>query len=201
MMPLTLDALGRALAGNPKKSLIDPYLAPAGVMVLIYPKDGEHHVLLNKRSDSVEHHKGEIAFPGGAMDDGDESLRETALRETHEEMGVRPEDVRLLGELDDVPTISSYVMSPFVGTIPYPYPFRPSSVEVAEVLEVPLSHLMDPANHRIETRMKDGRLINGVAYGYRGNFVFGATARVLTRLLQIVEEAMYEDVTWQKRRA
>ena len=95
MMPLTLDALGRALAGNPKKSLIDPSLAPAGVMVLIYPKDREHHVLLNKRSDFVEHHKGEIAFPGGAMDDGDESLRETALRETHEEMGANSTTFRL----------------------------------------------------------------------------------------------------------
>jgi 8-oxo-dGTP pyrophosphatase MutT (NUDIX family) len=201
MKPPTLDALGRALTGNPKRSLIDPSLAPAGVLVLVYPKDGEHHVLLNRRSDSVEHHKGEIAFPGGGMDDGDESLRETALRETHEEMGIRPEDVLLLGELDDVPTSSSYVISPFVGTIPYPYPFRPSSVEVAEVLEAPLSHFMDRANHRIETRMKRGRLINGVAYGYRGSFVFGATAMVLTRLLQVVEEAMYEDVTWREKRA
>jgi 8-oxo-dGTP pyrophosphatase MutT (NUDIX family) len=193
MKSLTLTALGRALENNPKKSWIDSSLSPAGVLVLVYLKDREYHVLLNKRSDFVDQHRGEIAFPGGAMDPRDGSIKETALRETHEEMGVDPQDVRLLGELDDVPTISNYVINPFVATVRYPYFFNPNSDEVAEVIEVPLRHLMDRANHRIETKVQNTRLVNGVSYGYRGNFVFGATAKILTRLLEIVQEAMQEE--------
>jgi len=194
MKLLTLTALGRALGNNPKKSWVDSSLSPAGVLVLVYLKDCEYHVLLSKRSDTVDQHRGEIAFPGGAVDPRDGSIRETALRETYEEMGIDPRDVRLLGELDDVPTISNFVINSFVGTIRYPYFFNPNPDEVAEVIEVPLCHLMDRANHRIETRVQDSRLIHGVSYGYRGNFVFGATARVLTRLLEIVQEATQEGI-------
>lgn len=199
MKLLTMDALGRALTKNPKKSWIDPSLSQAGVLVLIYLKDGEYHVLLNKRSDSVEHHRGEISFPGGGMDPCDESVQETALRETQEEMGVNPRDVRLLGQLDDVPTISNYVINSFVGTIQYPYFFKPNSDEVAEVIEVPLAHLMNRANHRIETKMQNRQLINEVSYGYRGNLVFGATAKVLARLLEVVQKAMCEEVKCPKK--
>jgi len=194
MKLLTLTALGRALENNPKKSRIDSSLSPAAVLVLVYLKDREYHVLLNKRSDSVDQHRGEIAFPGGAMDPRDESIRETALRETYEEMGIDPRDVRLLGELDDVPTISNYLINPFVGTVQYPYCFNPNPDEVAEVIEVPLCHLMDRANHRIETKVQNSRLTHGVSYGYQGVFVFGATARILTRLLEIVQEATKEGI-------
>ena len=118
------------LAENPKKTISDPSLIPAGVMLLLYPKDGEYCILLNKRTNHVEHHKGEISFPGGSKDEEDATLLDTALRETHEEMGIRPQDIDVLGELDDTPTNSRFLINAYVGTIPYPYDFKPSAIEV-----------------------------------------------------------------------
>ena len=89
----TAQAIRRILSRNGKQYLDQPSLFPAGVMVLLYPKDGHPHLILNKRTDKVEHHKGEISFPGGAQDPQDKSFLDTALRETEEEMGIRRSDV------------------------------------------------------------------------------------------------------------
>ena len=183
------DAVRQLLSERDAREIDDPALAPAAVMILIYPKDGEYCVLLNKRSQRVEHHKGEISFPGGTRDPEDESLEATALRETHEEMGIRPEDVQVLGRVDDMATRSRFLMRPYVGTIPYPYDFRPFAAEVAEVLEAPLSILMDEANFREEVRIVDGELSISPAYAYDGHVVFGATARVLRQFLDLLRAA------------
>ncbi|MCH8109356.1 MAG: CoA pyrophosphatase, partial [Chloroflexi bacterium] len=156
-------------------------------------------VLLNKRSNHVEHHKGEISFPGGAKDQEDNTLRDTAIRETHEEMGILPEDIEILGELDDVATRSRFLMRPYVGTIPYPYDFKPFEAEVAEVIEVPISHLLDEENHRDETRIVDGELSYSPSYAYNGHVVFGATARVLKQFLELLETAPDKEALWKKK--
>ena len=96
-----------------------------------------------KRSSKVDSHKGEISFPGGKRDPEDTTMLDTALRETHEEMGVRPQDVEVFGALDQTATTSGFCTSPFAGTIPYPYDFQPCEDEVAVVLEVPVSSLLD----------------------------------------------------------
>ena len=123
------DALKRVLSSRQKSSAADPSLSPAAVLLLLYPKDGEYCILLNKRSEEVEYHKGEISFPGGVRDPEDRDFQETALREAQEEMGIDSEDVTVLGELDDVVTRTGFAVRVFVGTIPYPYPFSPSSRE------------------------------------------------------------------------
>ena len=156
------------------------------MLLLLYVKDGKHCVLLNKRTERVEHHKGEISFPGGTRDPADASLLDTALRETCEEMGVGPQDVEVLGELDDAQTTTSYLISPYVGAIPYPYDFAPSDGEVAEVLEVPLDALLDPDNARDEVRIADGLRVSSPVYSYRGHLIHGATARILDRLLGLL---------------
>jgi len=125
------DLLRRILLSDRSHNPSDSALVLAAVMVLIYLKDGLYCILLNKRTDLVEHHKGEMSFPGGRKDEEDRTLLETALRETHEEMGVRPQDVEVLGRLNDTPTSSGFLITPFVGTIPYPYEFSPSDEEVA----------------------------------------------------------------------
>ena len=190
----TLEAIRGALSRHTKSTVLDPSLVPAGVLVLLYPKNGEYCVILNRRSEQVEHHKGEISFPGGSREPQDSDLRETALRETHEELGVSPGDVDPLGQLDDTPTISNFVITPYVGAIGYPYAFKPSELEVTEVLEVPISALRDGENLRHDVRLIDGLLVHSTSYVYEGQVIFGATARVLTTFLALVEGIPQEAV-------
>lgn len=154
--------------------------------MLAYPKEGELHLLLNKRSESVEDHKGEVSFPGGRMDEGDGSLLDTALREAHEEVGVRPEDVRVIRRLDDVDTSTGYRVTPFLGSIPGGYPFVVSTVEVAELVEVPVAALLDGSTIRDETRFEDGVPVSRANYAHRGHLIWGATARIVTGLLELL---------------
>jgi 8-oxo-dGTP pyrophosphatase MutT (NUDIX family) len=178
--------LQQVLAQRVKKNITDSDLMPAAVLLLLYAKEGAYHVLLNKRSELVEHHKGEISFPGGARDPEDRDFLDTALRETEEEMGVSRSDVTILGELDDIVTRSNFGVRVFVGTIPYPYPFKPSQDEIAEVLEVPLSVLQDPANLRQDARWVDNQLTTSYAYACGEHLVFGATATILEQFLDLL---------------
>lgn len=181
----TIDTVRRILSNRRKKSVDDPSLMPAAVLLLMYPKDGQHHILLNKRTDEVEHHKGEISFPGGGRDPEDRDFLDTALRENHEEMGIKPEDVMILGELDDVITRSNFGVRVFVGSIPYPYYFRPSPEEIAEVLEVPVRELLDPGNRMVEARWEGGRVSTTYCYATGGHMITGATAQILTQFLEL----------------
>ena len=190
----------RILSENPKKTLVDPSLTPAGVMLLVYSAAGEYRILLNVRSDAVEDHKGEVAFPGGRKDERDRTLLDTALRETHEEMGVRPQDVEVLGELDDVATNSNYLISPYVGTIAYPYRFRPNDREVAVVLEVPLAELIEGNGVRNEVWMGKGKVVNRPSYVYKGHLIFGATAMVLSRFLELLNSVQEEEAAWKTKK-
>ena len=161
-------------------------MLPAAVLLALHPVDGEICVVLQKRSQLVEHHKGEISFPGGMADAEDESRLATALREAQEEMGIRPEDVDIIGRLDDSPTITGFMISTYVGAIPAGYAFTPSKIEVESVLQAPLSHLRNPTSRRSEARLRpDGSLYEMPAFAYRGEVVFGATARILDQFLTL----------------
>ena len=165
-------------------------MTPAAVMVLLYPKDGDHWVLLNKRSEEVEHHKGEISFPGGATDPEDQDSLDTAFRETEEEMGIRRVDITVLGEMDEVATRSQFRVSVFAGTIEHPYDFRPSADEIAEIVEFPLSALLDSSSVRIETHWQVDGPNTVHSYAYGKHLVFGATARILQQFLQLLEDGL-----------
>jgi 8-oxo-dGTP pyrophosphatase MutT (NUDIX family) len=156
------------------------------VLLPIVHSGGEAALLLTKRTDTVERHKGQISLPGGVIEP-DESPQAAAVRETSEEIGVRTEDITILGSLTEEETVvSGFVLAPFVGSIPYPYPFRLSPGEVRAVLEVPIRVLLDPRNVRTETwdRGGDPRLI--YFYSIGSDVVWGATARVITQFLQVV---------------
>ena len=185
-----------ALALRQKRSIHDPSKAQAGVLVLVYPKDGEAHVLLNRRSEYVENHKGEIAFPGGAREEGDETLLDTALRETWEEMGIAQSDVTVLGELDDIVTISDFVVTPYVGEISGGYCFTPN-VEVDAVIEAPLAALLDPGSVRDDVRMVDGEVTRRAAYAYDGHVIWGATAMILEGFVRILRGIGCEGGSWK----
>ena len=172
----------------------DPPLLPledrmeAAVMLLLYDCDGEERLLFQVRTQHVEHHKGEISLPGGGRDPEDASLEATALRETHEEIGVPPEHIRLLGRLGDVPTRSNFVMSPFVGAIegPSPYPFRHASREVDALLEVPLHGLLT-WEVREWTPAAGGAVMP--AFRHEEHLIFGATARVVHNFVEVLHAA------------
>ena len=181
-----LEELEHILSTRKIKSVQDRSLKPAAVFLFLYPKDGNYSILLNKRTETVEHHKGEISFPGGARDPEDEDFLDTALRESHEEMGIHPQDVRVLGQLDDIATRSGFGVRVYVGTIPYPYPFEPSALEIAQVLEVPIVQLLDPANLRDEVRWVKGESSNSPCYAFQEHLIFGATAQIVKQFLELL---------------
>ena len=187
------EVIRKALSRRTTLSVDDPSLTPAAVLLIIYAKDGEYCVLLNKRSEEVEYHKGEISFPGGARDPEDKDFLDTALRETEEEMGINRKDVTILGELDEVVTNSRFHVKVFVGSIAYPYKFKPSAVEIAEVLEVPIPSLNDPSNLRIETLWENGVPVSTRSYAYKEHLIYGVTARILQQFLEVLADGLEKE--------
>jgi 8-oxo-dGTP pyrophosphatase MutT (NUDIX family) len=187
-LPCFPEELVRLLGSREKVVLPSEGQTTAAVLVPLYRKENRYHVLLTKRSDQVEHHKGEISFPGGKMDPEDPDLEFCALRETAEEVGVAPDDVRILGELDDFYTVATnYRVAPFVGLIPYPYPFRPSAREIAGLVTPPLDVFFDPSRRSEQIWHFQGQAVNVVSYAWEGHTIWGATARILKHFAELVE--------------
>lgn len=159
----------------------------AGVLILLYKKDGRLCLLLTRRTERVLHHRGQISLPGGEQHPG-ESLEATALRETQEELGLDLGPVRVLGKLTPlyIPP-SNYCIYPTVAFIPGALTFRAQPDEVAEVIEVPVDHLTDPANTCRETWSLGGRDVEVPFYEYMGQKIWGATAMVLAEFLALLD--------------
>lgn len=181
------EALRRVLtAYAPQEVELEAGSRDAAVLLLVYERGGEPHVVFQRRTETVEHHKGQISLPGGAVDPGDAGHAAAALRETHEEIGVHPGDVRLLGRLDDMITVvTNYRIRPFVGWFEGSYGFRHSEREVAYLLEVPLAHLADPGTLVADVRVIGGREVVLPSYRFGDDLIWGATARVLTNFLDL----------------
>lgn len=159
---------------------------PAAILIPLFFKDGEAHVLFTKRTDTVEHHKGQISFPGGMRDEEDSDMRDTALRETWEEMGIRPEDVEILGSFDRFLTITDFMITPYVGTFPYPYEFVLSDGEIDRVIEVPLIELLEPDQFEIKPLVRDGIRWDVHYYTHNGDTIWGVTGMLVSNFLSIV---------------
>ena len=185
--PEFTSRLRARLADRSRRTADGAALRCAAVLVPLLVKDGEWHVVVTQRSQSVEHHKGQISFPGGACDADDADRLATALRETHEEIGIPPEAVEVLGALDDFPTISHFAVTPFVGVIPHPFPYRRQEREVEAVVEVPLGFLSESGRLRIEQWDLEGQTVEVLFWEYRGYTIWGATARILKELLDVIE--------------
>jgi 8-oxo-dGTP pyrophosphatase MutT (NUDIX family) len=183
--------LKQALAQRQTSHIANVSHVPAAVLIPVYHKQGEYHILFTKRTETVKDHKGQISFPGGAYEKKDGTLLNTALRECTEEIGLAAEAVELLGELDDYLTISSgYIISPFVGVIPWPYPLKVDPIEVEKIIEVPVSVLLDKSCLRLGTEILDDQVITAYFYHYQGEVIWGATGRILNQFLGIWAEAM-----------
>jgi len=184
-----LQQIRHFLADYRPQRLSHDKATPAAVLLLIYEKAGEPYVVLTRRTEDVEHHKGETSFPGGASDPNDGDMLATALRETEEEIGVRPEDVEVLGQLDDIVTITGFLVSPFVGVLrTSSYPFVVNAQEVAELVEVPLRHLMDERNLERGTRHYGDRWLPFLSYHYGDHRIWGATARIFKGFFEHLKE-------------
>jgi len=158
----------------------------AAVLMPLVRWEGEWHMLFTRRTDDVEHHKGQVSFPGGATEPGDQSPEHTALREAEEEIGVLPADVRVLGRLGEYLTVTNFRVTPIVGTFPWPYCFKIHTVEVGRVFTVPLAWLASRENWHEFTRQETGRGM--VVYlPYDGELVWGATARMTVNFLGALE--------------
>ena len=159
-------------------------LIKSAVMLLIMNKDNKAHVLLTKRSMKVETHKGHMSFPGGAFDNVDRSLLETALRETDEEVGIKPTDIEIIGELGDFLTVSGFHVTAFVGAINYPVKYKVNIDEIAECIEVPLSLFVNREYDRIEKMNYLGTDLEVYYYYYKRFEIWGLTARILTEFAE-----------------
>ncbi len=157
----------------------------AAVLMPLFVRDGALRVLLTRRTDTVEHHRGQISFPGGVEEEDDDSPWATAMRETEEELGIAPGDVHLLGALTPLVTVTDFFVEPFVGAIPYPHVLRPAEAEIAEVIDVPIAALLDPK--ALERRMLPGRDEPTLFYRYGAHVIWGATARMLKELLDALQ--------------
>ena len=159
----------------------------AGVLVLIYPRESHYYLVLTRRTSQVAHHQAQISFPGGQMDE-QESAVKTALREAEEELNITPAEVRVLGQLTPlyIPP-SNYCIYPVVAAAERRPDFRPSPHEVAEVIEIPLDHLLDLGNIKRETWPIRGLDVTVPFYSFQEHKIWGATAMVLAELLDLVK--------------
>lgn len=180
------ERIRQALSQRKKKVIKTEGLAPAAVLMPIYKKAEEYYIILTKRTEGVSYHKGQISFPGGGHQAGDKTLKDTALRESWEEIELNPKDVEILGELDDTETVTNFIISPFVAAIPYPYEFNPNPREVEEIIQIPVAALLNESNFREEQKYREGKLVREYSYEYRDWVIWGATARILKQFLEVV---------------
>lgn len=180
-----LELIRARLADRKPRHFGQNGLIPAAVALPLILKPGGLRVVLTVRADTVEHHKNEISFPGGRIDDGDADPLSAALRETWEEIGIPASAFTVLGELDEFRSISGYRVRTFVMFLKDSAPaYNPHSVEVSEIIEVPLGHLMDPANHRVDTTTYPGR--GPLQYfNWENRTIWGLTGAILRQFLEV----------------
>ena len=180
----TSDRLRELLLTPEEAAAMDAHgRTDAAVLVALYLDTGNLHAVFTKRREDLSRHAGEISFPGGRQDFPDEDLRTTALREADEEIGLPPAAVELVGALPPTGTfVTSYKIHPFVGVIQPGHAWVPQPTEVEQVLELSLPDLM--AGYEMKRLIRRGVPIKTPSYTVNGNFIWGATARILQDLLE-----------------
>lgn len=162
---------------------------PAAVLVPLVPRDGGLHMLLTERQPHLRRHAGQIAFPGGRIDDGDADAVAAALRETQEETGISPGFIEPIGFLDSYLTSTNYRVVPVVALLRPGFTVVPQAAEVKDVFEVPLAFLMNPAHHERHSRDWQGHTRYYYAMPWQGRYIWGATAGIIRNLYRLMYES------------
>jgi 8-oxo-dGTP pyrophosphatase MutT (NUDIX family) len=197
-MPITLtevdisQRLQAAIAGHPSSDGFsevelneEARLKCAAVLIPLVWYDDEWHLLFTRRTDTVESHKGQVSFPGGGCDEGETTPEQTALREAEEEIGIVPNDVRVLGKMSNLITITYFRVTPVVGVVRWPAVFRVGAHEVARIFTIPLGWLANDSN-RWQFDIP-GTTRSLIAYHpYDGELLWGATARMTVDFLSVL---------------
>jgi 8-oxo-dGTP pyrophosphatase MutT (NUDIX family) len=162
-------------------------LRPASVLVPLVERAGRVNLILTRRAALLKHHPGQVAFPGGKQEPGDATPLDAALREAHEEIALRPDQVEVLGRLDLHETVTDFTVAPFVGLVDPAFRPLPDRAEVAEVFEVPLAFALHPANLQIHGRVWHGTHRRYYVIPDGPHYIWGATARMLKALSDRVQ--------------
>jgi len=161
-------------------------LMPAGVLIPIIDRPDGLAILLTRRSADLKHHAGQVSFPGGRMEPQDQDIRQTALRETDEEVGIHPDQVQVIGYLPTMPTITGFAVTPVVGLLGDDVTLEVDPNEVERAFEVPLQFLMDPNNQHLSMREFEGVKMQLAEFHYEGEKIWGATASMVIALRQFL---------------
>jgi len=186
---LILAGLKRLQPGLPHEG-IEAHLTRAAVLVPLLCNKSEWSLLFTLRTDAVLDHKGQVSFPGGAFENGDASILETALRETDEEIGLDSGKVRVLGIMPELTTVTRYRITPVVGMIPWPVELSLSEGEVSRVFTIPIKWLAEPKNHESRTVTINGRIRENVIFfsPFDEEILWGITASITLDFLKILLE-------------
>lgn len=186
------QAICQALEGRAPRREKLPYTRPAAVLVPLWDDGQVVQMVFTKRTPHLDNHAGQVSFPGGTADPHDPGLRATALRETHEEVGVAPEQVELITRLDQVVTITGFLVTPYLGLVDPAARFQPNPVEVERLVLIPLPKVLDRTNYQTVDMDWEGMPLRQIALFQGPDMVWGATMRMLLNMLDALGERAAE---------
>ena len=164
-------------------------LKPAGVLIPVIERESTGlSLLLTQRSAALKHHAGQVSFPGGRWEPNDTDIVATALRETHEEVGIAPGDITVIGYMSPMPTITGYAVTPVIGVVCADIELHLDRTEVEYAFEVPLPFLMNPDNQKMVERDVEGTAVVMAEYHYDDQRIWGATAFIIQEFIKIIEK-------------
>jgi 8-oxo-dGTP pyrophosphatase MutT (NUDIX family) len=189
-----LNSIKTILNKNPPNQLKSKYFKHSAVLILLINQSDTYSLILTERTRNMKHHSGEISFPGGRHDPTtDRDMIETALRECEEEIGIRRDNIQVLGQLDDVPTMTGYIITPVVGILDIGNPiFHRSKIEVEQIFTIPITFFLDPTIFKEQTMRVEGKkfpiFIFEYQYKSKKHTIWGATAHILVDYLKKIHQ-------------
>jgi 8-oxo-dGTP pyrophosphatase MutT (NUDIX family) len=184
-----LQRLKEQLGMRNTEARIEWKARPAAVLIPLYWDQARWNLLLTRRTELLDSHRGQVSFPGGGIEPQDRGPVEAALRETEEEIGIQADTIQVLGRMNTIITVTQYEIAPIVGVLPWPQGFQINKTEVARVFGVPVNWLADPANLELRHRLPMSPVRSVPVYYYKpfdGEVIWGATARIILAFLDLL---------------